>query len=613
MFPSGLLASLVLLFMLNTAGAEAIPTGIQQIGASRTTANHAGNSGRFTNPAGDRQRRSDIERQLEEMRRLVSRLVENNRSLSEQTQYLKRENRSLKETVFSLKDVVASKEAGSLRVSPLSPSFRPASAGERRGGNPNGSSAPPASRAIRALDLGPSNPFGMPGTTAGPRSGPRSIHISSAMLKGLLPPIPNLELAYVYSFGQGVRTGRLSVDYVAPSRFGGNGAAFVEAHGEFTNFLETLSRVFSLGSTETTERSFRERTDLSFGGGYRRIFYDKVLVGANGFYDTSRLGDRWYGSAGVGLEFAALGVGNDLVDLTFNYYGDLFQGRNSIINAFRNGRGNFDLEVGYSIEAGANGPDLRLKAVGYQFDVGEKVHGWNAGAEIRTRNGMFRVKAEGGRDKINGEYYTVAGYVSAGLRLERLLTGKSPFTMPEPVFASPRNLRRLLVERVKRNYHQPAAVMQARSRSVAGDGARGVRFEINVQPPVISGGFTGFPATGSTATVNMIANNVRYTTFSINFVGDVGSLPPGGVPVTWTWTGVGGPGIPGNYWGQPGTDGGSMTRNVPVGGGTVGHGGTVYDPGFGRPAVLGINTTGFVGTVTFTAPGVETLVITIVR
>jgi hypothetical protein len=160
---------------------------------------------------------------------------------------------------------------------------------------------------------------------------------------------------------------------------------------------------------------------------------------------------------------AVLGAGSDLIDLNFNYYGNLFQGRNSIINAFRNGPGNFDVEVGYSLELGAYGPDLRLKLTGYQFDVGSKIYGWNGGAEVTTRNGMFSVKAEAGRDKINGTYYTLGGYANVGLQLENVLKGESPFTAPEPIFRSPRNLRRVLTQKVKRNWHQPASVILSRS------------------------------------------------------------------------------------------------------------------------------------------------------
>jgi len=216
---------------------------------------------------------------------------------------------------------------------------------------------------------------------------------------------------------------------------------------------------------------------------------DSTLVGVNGFYDTSRLGNRWYRSGSIGLEMAALLPGNDEIDLNFNYYGNLFQGRSSIVNAIRNGTGNFDVELGYSHELGEGGPDLRLKLTGYQFDVGTKVYGWNAGAEVTQRNGMFSVKAEAGRDEINNTYYTVGGFVNVGIQLERLLSGESPVTSPEPIFKSPRNLRRLLTRKVMRAWHQPSeAVVASRSTTAAG-----VCWQSPLGPVNIGPGFSGGP------------------------------------------------------------------------------------------------------------------------
>ena len=336
------------------------------------------------------------------------------------------------------------------------------------------------------LDLAPSNPFGMPGTTAGLPQGSNSLYLNSGMFRDIIGPISNLEIGYLYQFGNKIRTGRLTLDYVLPATVWDSQGVFAEAHGEFTNFWQTIQRLFSHSSTDywnqggmdytrsmtltRSESGYPERIDLSFGGGYRKLLSDTLMLGVNAFYDTTKLGSRWYGSGGLGFEMATLGAGNDLVELTFNYYGDIFQGRNSIVNAFRNGAGNFDVEIGYSHELGEGGPDLRLKLTGYQFDVGSKIYGWNGGAEITSRNGMFSVKAEAGRDEINGTYYTIGGFANVGLQLANLVRGESPFTAPEPIFQSPRNLRKVLTQKVRRNWHQPATVVVARSRSGQGQG-----------------------------------------------------------------------------------------------------------------------------------------------
>lgn len=225
------------------------------------------------------------------------------------------------------------------------------------------------------LDLGSSNPLRLPGTTGGLQRGSDSVYLSGGMFRDIIPLIPNLEIGYLYNFGNKVSTGRLSLDYVRPVGLGTEGALFGEAHGEFTNFWKTIQRIFRKGDTTTNLSGVNERTDLSFGGGYRRLINQNLLLGANGFYDMANLGGRWYGSGGLGLEMAALLSGSDMVDLNFNYYGNVFQGPNSIVNAFRNGTGNFDIEAGYSHELFDSGPDLRLKLTGYQFDIGTKVYG----------------------------------------------------------------------------------------------------------------------------------------------------------------------------------------------------------------------------------------------
>ena len=212
----------------------------------------------------------------------------------------------------------------------------------------------------------------------------------------------------------------------------------------------------------TTTSTANNRVDLSFGGGYRTMLGAGTLLGVNGFYDTSRLFNKWYSSGGVGLEMAATVGGDDAVDVNFNWYGNLFN-RDVLVNAFRNKGNSFDVEAGYSHALFDHALDLRLKLAGYQFDIGTAVQGWRGGADLTTRDGMFTLRYEHGQDRINGDYNTVGGFVTVGFQLENLLNGESPFTMPEPVFRSPRDLRRLLGLKVKRNWHQPEAVVAARS------------------------------------------------------------------------------------------------------------------------------------------------------
>jgi hypothetical protein len=292
------------------------------------------------------------------------------------------------------------------------------------------------------LNLAPSNPLGLPGSSAPGAAGSGPLYLSEEMLRGILPLIPNLQFGYLYDFGNNrVSSGRFTADYLLPFSLSPDSMIFGEAHTEFQDFWKT--------------RSFNNRLDMSFGGGYRTLLRRDTLLGVNGFCDTSRLGGTRYSSGGVGLEMAAL-VGSDAIDLNFNWYGQLFNS-NVILNAFRYGPSNYDFEAGYSHELWNGGPDLRLKITGYQFDIGNRVDGWNAGAELKSRDGMFVVKYAVGHDKVNQTYQTVGGFVNVGFQLENLFKGESPFTMPEPIFKSPRSLRYMLTDKVKRDWHQCTA------------------------------------------------------------------------------------------------------------------------------------------------------------
>jgi len=299
-------------------------------------------------------------------------------------------------------------------------------------------------------DMSPSNPLGLPGSSLlGPR-GSDSIPISSGLFQGLLPSIPNLQFGYIYNFGQYVRAGRASIDYLLPINLSPDTTVYGEVHSEFQSFWKNPTG------------SANNRVDLSLGGGYRRMLGSKALIGINGFFDNTRLFGSWYSSGSAGLEMAAEIAGNDAIDLNFNWYGRLF---NSAVlsNAFRYGPSNYDFQVGYSHELYGGGPDLRLSATGYKFQAGSNVYGYYGGAELKSRDGMFVAKYDVGYDRLNKTYHSVAGYINMGFQVENLLSGKSPLAMPEPIFKSPRNLRRLLTRTADRNFYQPTSVVVNRN------------------------------------------------------------------------------------------------------------------------------------------------------
>jgi hypothetical protein len=298
------------------------------------------------------------------------------------------------------------------------------------------------------LELPRPNPFGLPGQALRGADGSGSFFVSNGMLQDLLPVIPNLQFGYFYNFGKDVSSGRATIDYTRPFHLSERSVVFGEAHTEISDFWETFK-----GSTNN-------RVDVSLGGGYRHAFSNAALVCINGFYDTSRLGGRWYSSGGLGLQMAAELPGNDALDVNFNWYGNLFQ--SSVIrNAFRNGPSNYDFQAGYSHELWDGGPDVRLSATGYRFDAGQRAYGANAAAEIKSRDGVFFIRYAVGHDKINRTYQTIGAMVNVGFTPENLLKGESPFSMPQPIFRSPRNLLSWLDSTMStvRNFSQPASAL----------------------------------------------------------------------------------------------------------------------------------------------------------
>jgi hypothetical protein len=288
------------------------------------------------------------------------------------------------------------------------------------------------------------------GPLAGNQGGSESIPLSSGVFGSFLPAFPNLEMGFIYSFGNNVGTSRFEADYLAPFKISGNTIVFGEIHYEAQNFWKQLP-----GGTDY-------RMDLSLGGGFRTLMGENAFIGVNGFYDSSRFFGNWYSSQGLGFEMALL-LGSDAAfDFNLNSYGNLLSS-SGIINAFRNMGGSYDVEAGYSHSLFGRLLDLRIKGVAYQFDTGSKVYGWKTGVELTTADGLIEVKYELARDAVNGRYDTFGVYANVGFQPENLFSGQNPFSMPEPVFKSPRSLKRMMTRKVHRDWHQATQVVKTSS------------------------------------------------------------------------------------------------------------------------------------------------------
>jgi hypothetical protein len=283
------------------------------------------------------------------------------------------------------------------------------------------------------------------------------------MFQGILPKIPNLQLGYNYTFGPQLKAGTASVDYLLPFKLGAVSTIYGEAHGELQSF--------SISQPGSPNNS----VDLCVGGGYRRMLGNHTMVGLHSFFDTTKLTGVWYSSGSFGVEMAAMVSGHDAIDLLFNWYGQALDASslNNLGYAPQTtgedgfGNSNFDFQVGYSHELYNGGPDLRLSVTGYKFDMGSDVYGYYAGAELKSRDGMFVAKYDVGYDNSNQVYQSVAAFMNMGFQLENLIDGKNPFVMPKPVFQSPREMTRVTEAKVNRNWRRTTQTAQLALLSAA--------------------------------------------------------------------------------------------------------------------------------------------------
>ncbi|MFA6224226.1 MAG: inverse autotransporter beta domain-containing protein [Desulfomonilaceae bacterium] len=292
----------------------------------------------------------------------------------------------------------------------------------------------------------------------------KTAQFTYGMLDGILPSIPNLQAGYLYSFGKDYSLGRFVGDIFVPLNLKWSDTFFGQGHVEFQDFWQVPG-------------SFpQHRVDLSFGGGYRKLMNPNIMVGFNGFYDSTRILGQWWSAGGVGAEMAALLPNKDVVDLNFNYYGNLFRGPHYLDGELIAGPANMDFEAGYTTSLFDNSHDLRFKLNIYNYDVRYSVYGVRGGVDFKPWSGALILRYEVGRDQIYGSYETVGGFVNIPLNLDGFLTGKLPFVQaggpvddrrlgngfhasptpdgiyPTPLNTEPNPLRKLMDEPVHRQF-----------------------------------------------------------------------------------------------------------------------------------------------------------------
>ena len=198
----------------------------------------------------------------------------------------------------------------------------------------------------------------------------------------------------------------------------GKDVAFAEIHSRFQNLVKTL------GGDPYPD------VQILLGGGYRYRMKREIMIGANGFYNTTRLNTQWRSSGIVGLELCLLTPGNGMVDASFYYYGNVFSADTGVFAAFSQASGDYKLEAAYSQPMFQNAFTLRLKSSYYEFHKLGAVRGYYVGSDCRSPDGMYRLEYVVGQDAISGRYQNLGFYFTVGFRVENIFSGNSPFTKP---------------------------------------------------------------------------------------------------------------------------------------------------------------------------------------
>ncbi|MEW6347459.1 MAG: hypothetical protein AB1646_00225 [Thermodesulfobacteriota bacterium] len=212
-------------------------------------------------------------------------------------------------------------------------------------------------------------------------------------------------------------------------------------------FGEANAQIADLCAPDRDSRT--RRLDLSLGGGGRALCGGRTLLGANYFFDASRINTTWYSSAGFGFEAVFLVSKYSFKTLDVNL--DFYKG------------GGVGVEVGYTVPVLQNICDLRTKVSKYRFHDGDFYVGWKAGVDLATPTRALAVTYEVGQDRNHQFGHTVGCSVSVPLSLGNLVRGRNPFAADSPTKPRQRDLRPALGHPVKRERHQPESVVAARN------------------------------------------------------------------------------------------------------------------------------------------------------
>ncbi len=261
----------------------------------------------------------------------------------------------------------------------------------------------------------------------------RGTRASGNLHEIVVPFKPSLSGGAIYYKGEEKTAGRFVMDLLLPARMGSSSLLFFESRAEYQNSFSPIP--------SGADRRF----DLGLGLGWRKVWDDRVMVGANVFADTSRLYGEWSSSPGFGFEFA-------LSPSVFVW--------DTALNVYRGG--GIDLRSGLIFPILNEHLDMRLYAEKYRFFDGEFILGSKGGVEVSLPGRLLAVTYEYGQDSRNPEYHALGCSLSLPFSVEKMFSGKNPFALPEPKSRATRYAKRLQADRVKRTWNSPDTVVEAR-------------------------------------------------------------------------------------------------------------------------------------------------------
>ncbi len=268
----------------------------------------------------------------------------------------------------------------------------------------------------------------------------------SKFVNGIGIEAPSVRVGYTYTFGDRVNEGSVVTDFVVRFKPGQFDSIFAQSRSEW--------RQLSSNFESNTDKALH----ASIGVGYRRLVRRDLLVGVNTFYDGVRFNRSWRPSAGAGLEVASTIAGSSVVDLSLNYYGDLFAGGSSLTEFLKEGTPSIGAELGYTQPLADLACAVRLKFKGYRLEDDSGVNGWATGVDWTNCDNSLVFMYEYGNDETHGDYHSVRGTLNLLFEPERILKLESPFAIPNSDFSGYRILKSYLGALVRRDY--PAILHQ---------------------------------------------------------------------------------------------------------------------------------------------------------